>query len=65
MSTAELTIGQRCQVRVDLGNGRYTDWLTAVRVDRNTVRVIARDPIWQNAYLNLRKGAGVEVRNEP
>jgi hypothetical protein len=64
MTTTELTIGQRCQVRVDLGNGRYTDWLTAVRVDRNTVLVTARDPIWQNAYLNLRKGAGVEVRNE-
>ena len=58
----EVPIGTVVEARLKIDEGKYTDWMPCVRVDRNTLRVIANDPLWYGSRWNMRKDAGVEVR---
>ena len=58
----EVPIGKVVEARLKIDEGKYTDWMACVRVDRNTLRVIGGDPLWHGCVWNMRKDAGVEVR---
>jgi hypothetical protein len=59
--TTELQIGHHCEISIRLCAARRTDWLAAIRVDDNRVRVTADDKVWRGCIVNL-KDAGLKVR---